>query len=785
MMNITQSDFNTANNMKNIRYIVLLMLSCSILASCQQVFKESWPEMKLERKSLTLKAASSKAPFNILYDGAWNVEVTAGNWFSVSPSSGSGVATIHLLYDENTGLSRAGEITITAGDGTSFVIPVKQSAGVALPQIVMPKEKCLTTAEEGEKILEVNSNIPQKYISETSPVIEYEGESKDWIHDFGFLPKEEPLTGDELAAMPDGTKRFAKFKVDENTSGADRSATITLTLVDASDTRYSATATITQTAEGAFIRIPESVTVFREKTSKAVNIETNLEDYISEFALTVEYPDPEADGFLSKAAIEGGKLVFTIDENGSGKERSAKIKLTYDSVSATMTITQLASSLNFKDFIINNKEDFDTWADNSTKWTAEDVITLKCDVDANRDWKPANFRGKFDGGKHTISRLRVSTDGNAGIVDTLSGVISNLIIDASCTIKSTGASAGAVAFACYADGSAKLSGIVSSASISMVTGSSNSHFAGAMIGQCISPDVEIENCVNNGDIVVSGKNSNLYLGGILGYDKSNGISIVNCTNTGAVTNSGATASARIGGIAGDIGSSTSATYTALVSGCTNNGTVSNSGTTSTDTMVGGIVGMLAARNITNAVKIEKCTNNGLVTSPAGGKAIRIGGLVGDGAANGTLDGCFSNADVKVGTNKYSTEVRISAMLGSNTNKAFKISNCRAVGVTVSNANATPKLYISAGISFTDGTASASATVEGCTIYANLVDTGGATTTYNKMVLPYAPNSLGGKVRNCYIGGSNLGEVLTVDNLSLNLVFKNNSAVIENCQLYTE
>ena len=159
----------------------------------------------------------------------------------------------------------------------------------------------------------------------------------------------------------------------------------------------------------------------------------------------------------------------------------------------------------------------------------------------------------------------------------------------------------------------------------------NYHTAGGIAGQI---NKTIKNCSNSGDVTVKGSFKYSNCGGIMGGSQSGeGVEIDNCVNYGEVTGK----EASIGGVVG--------TWRSLstFSNCINKGNVKGKGN------VGGVIGQANSKST-----INNCANSGKVS----GDASHTGGIIGLMSRNNTtlensskLEKCYNTGEI---TGKYYT-----------------------------------------------------------------------------------------------------------------------------------
>lgn len=222
----------------------------------------------------------------------------------------------------------------------------------------------------------------------------------------------------------------------------------------------------------------------------------------------------------------------------------------------------------------------------------EKYFELTSDLIINGEWEPignykTNFRGKFDGKKHTISgNITVSSvdknyaAGLFGIIG-INSVIKNLNSKLNVTAKINNETSG-----------------------SNTGYNAGNTYVGSLIG-CATSESTIENCTNKGTVIGNAQ----FVGGLLGYimyvknTGNNLVTVEACSNEGSVkNNSNANLSnigcgALIGGINGNKG------VKLQVKGCYATGATL---TSITNKMIAGIVGIVLNSTSQEQIKITSC-----------------------------------------------------------------------------------------------------------------------------------------------------------------------------------
>lgn len=276
--------------------------------------------------------------------------------------------------------------------------------------------------------------------------------------------------------------------------------------------------------------------------------------------------------------------------------------------------------------LIQSKEDFLEFAANVSDGNNFEgtTVLLRCNVDlkdetfapiGNADGS-TGFAGTFDGQGHVISNLVIeeTTYPYAGLFRTLGegGIVRNVVLDGSCSVKSTVAPTTAGAADVY------VGGIVGSV---IGTGS---------VEDCVSV-ARVEYNVSSSDAA----SGNAHIGGIAGSinggSASNLAEIVRCANYGSVMVGvlPSNVAAHLGGVVGTMGD------ISVVQNSLNSGSIACGSATAT-TYVGGLVGSVSG---TNDMEVKSSVSNGAITAATGSNVGAIAGNAGGGVFS---DNHYSN-----------------------------------------------------------------------------------------------------------------------------------------------
>lgn len=272
------------------------------------------------------------------------------------------------------------------------------------------------------------------------------------------------------------------------------------------------------------------------------------------------------------------------------------------------TLLDAADLYGFVDLVHGEAKDADGYTVGPVNFK-DKTVKLAADIDVSGyDWTPVgdaskNFKGTFDGAGHTIAATIKTVGGTyTGLFGYLYGAVCDLTLEGTVVAQGTGGTGYAGGIAAYAR-DAGIRRCVNRAAVT-VSGYTFNQYVGGIVG-CSSGDLEIKNCLNEGNITVtrsvSGSGENV-VGGIAG--SCGGSTVTLCWNKGNVTVDSVIDSNYVGGVAAR----------GTVRDCANFGTVRNS-TTGAQSWTGGI----GSNN-----QVENSYNLGDVTG-AEGKTFGISG----------------------------------------------------------------------------------------------------------------------------------------------------------------
>ncbi len=323
---------------------------------------------------------------------------------------------------------------------------------------------------------------------------------------------------------------------------------------------------------------------------------------------------------------------------------------------------------------ISNAEELVFFLNNAASYKADEEVRLTSDIDLTGVTLPTatSFAGTFDG--QGLSLKNWTSNGKALFAEN-KGTVKDFTLDASCQL-SLPAEITNFAFVVVSN-LGRVCGITNNADISGTDVNFKGGRLGAIVGVSTSPSssvaLTIENCVNNGDMIITtaaNTGNTQYVGTIVG---SMGGSTLNnlseCINNGdlSITCSGTnTKNFYMGGVAGG------------TTNGSNNIKVKNTGNVSFICAGHEAALCLAGVSSYTTGATTDCVNTGKITFQSGAslKATFVAGIAGYFASN-TMSGCVNRGDVTV------TAARINGRngIGDINSKVYNGTNAITAGLT--------------------------------------------------------------------------------------------------------
>lgn len=191
-------------------FISAALMLLGVFSSCSQKYEMDLP-FALNR--VEMKFASSGNSYYVLVysQGAWTASLDQDvSWVSLSRTSGSGNSQIMVTADLNTGTSRGVTLVVKHGSETKEMY-ISQEAGNADAgnyKLVKTRVDVLKKAATGRVM--AGTDLDELTLAAVTTNVQYATEAEDWVHDI----------------VVSATR--VTFRVDENTTGQTRSATVEL-----------------------------------------------------------------------------------------------------------------------------------------------------------------------------------------------------------------------------------------------------------------------------------------------------------------------------------------------------------------------------------------------------------------------------------------------------------------------------------------------------------------------------------------------------------------------------
>lgn len=298
---------------------VLLAAAALFAASCQEE-KESPARMSLAVNDTTMNLSSKATQEHVLVyaKGSWNARLDGSvDWASIEKADGDGNGEFVLSVTDNEGLRRRANVVLTAaGVEKTIYIHLNQEGALGNPKITFEDTDKRYIAWSTNDFIAFKTNVDESSIKAEV--------SEDWVSNL---------------SVGDGK---VSYSVAENTTGAERTATLALTYTD-DEATYRATATLTQGAEAGYLRIDETqMTVEAYASAKSVVWNANLGTFFPSLTAAVSYEGAQKD-WISDIVMSEEGVTFNVAANEVKAERSAVIRfeLAEKAVSAELRVTQV------------------------------------------------------------------------------------------------------------------------------------------------------------------------------------------------------------------------------------------------------------------------------------------------------------------------------------------------------------------------------------------------------------------------------------------------------------
>lgn len=280
---------------------------------CDKPFEIEQP-FGVTTKTVRLKAQAGVTPVIVYASDDWTATLTDEvEWASIDRLQGHGLSEIKFAYSQNFGAARKVGIVFKTGKELPDTVMMIQNAGNEDPQFQFADGETVAPNLKGEIKLGFVTDLIYD-VQDIEYNIEYgQEDAVGWLKD--------------IRINTDGVL----CNIDGNTSGIDRSATLTLLHTDANDKVMSTYMVIRQTTGAPAIEIDNSI-IANGMESIAQKVELplsgNMDAYIDKIVVTTEYEGTQTD-WISDITVSRQLLAFTVSNNEIKEDRTADIILTY------------------------------------------------------------------------------------------------------------------------------------------------------------------------------------------------------------------------------------------------------------------------------------------------------------------------------------------------------------------------------------------------------------------------------------------------------------------------
>lgn len=315
--------------MRKISILTMILTAVLTVVGCNKTFEMDLP-LAVSSRVIDLTKDAGTTHIMIFADGDWTAKFTeTTEWASLDRLNGNGNSEVVLSFSANYGLSRRLAIALAKSELKDTIF-VNQAGMLSEPSLVWPCDSVGLCKNAGNATLKMKTNLYYS-LQNIETAVEYKGEAKDWLSDVTF----------------DG--RLMKFAFTENSSAERRRANISVKVAvpgnsSTEDKTETFNVTVSQSSDEPELEIAEVETFAGMKAQAAVETPVNsVWAYADNLKFTVDYTPEVApeEGWITNLALTPTALTFDIDDNMSGDDRSAVVKVFFnDELIAEKTFNQ-------------------------------------------------------------------------------------------------------------------------------------------------------------------------------------------------------------------------------------------------------------------------------------------------------------------------------------------------------------------------------------------------------------------------------------------------------------
>ncbi len=324
-------DSDIAMKMKKNLYCIVLAFAALLSTDCEKNY-EIVDELGVSSHNLNISQIPGETHIAVYSTGSWSVALDRHvEWASINKVSGEGLGDFVFSWSANYGISRSIDILVSGGSRTE-TIHIIQAGLVESPFIVLGAGRVVSPLQSRTFNVPMNTNLGNA-IEDVKWRAAYSGENPDsWI------------TSCEIHSD------YVQFTVDNNSTGEDRQAELTVFLTSVTGTETSASLVVLQSASNPEIAFESAEgSYYANKDSYLVPSSRNNIWSLEGVALS------SSESWVSGLSLGEDGLHFATEENTSGQPRNAVITVSYISdgtpaAIATYTVHQeTAKLLSFQD----------------------------------------------------------------------------------------------------------------------------------------------------------------------------------------------------------------------------------------------------------------------------------------------------------------------------------------------------------------------------------------------------------------------------------------------------
>ena len=298
----------------------MILTAVLTVVGCNKTFEMDLP-LAVSSRVIDLTKDAGTTHIMIFADGDWTAKFTeTTEWASLDRLNGNGNSEVVLSFSANYGLSRRLAIALAKSELKDTIF-VNQAGMLSEPSLVWPCDSVGLCKNAGNATLKMKTNLYYS-LQNIETAVEYKGEAKDWLSDVTF----------------DG--RLMKFAFTENSSAERRRANISVKVAvpgnsSTEDKTETFNVTVSQSSDEPVLEIAEVETLAGMKAQAAVETPVNsVWAYADNLKFTVDYTPEVApeEGWITNLVLTPTALTFDIDDNMSGDDRSAVVKVFFNDV---------------------------------------------------------------------------------------------------------------------------------------------------------------------------------------------------------------------------------------------------------------------------------------------------------------------------------------------------------------------------------------------------------------------------------------------------------------------